>query len=140
MNASAVEASTGIRDLDRLGGLSARMPITGTTSVIAFLSAAGIPPLAGFWSKLVIVVALWRAGHGGYMAVAILASLLTLAYFLILQRKVFFGKLAPEWEGINEAGSLITGPSILFSLIIIAVGLLLPFLFDTIILPLGGLL
>lgn len=140
MNACAVEASTGSRDLDRLGGLSARMPITGATSIIAFLSAAGIPPLAGFWSKLVIVVALWKAGHGGYMAVAILASLLTLAYFLILQRKVFFGKLAPEWEGISEAGSLITVPSILFSLIIIAVGLSLPFLFDTIILPLGVLL
>ncbi len=140
MNATAVEASTGSRDLERLGGLAARMPITGTTSIIAFLSAAGIPPLAGFWSKLVIVVALWKAGHGGYMAVAILASLLTLAYFLILQRKVFFGTLAPEWEGIREAGGLITVPSIVFSLIIIAVGLSLPFLFNTIILPLGGLL
>ncbi len=140
MNATAVENQTGSRDLDSLGGLAARMPITGTTSVIAFLSAAGIPPLAGFWSKLVIVVALWKSGHTGYMAVAILASLLTLAYFLILQRKVFFGKIAPEFENINEAGYLITGPSILFALIIIAIGIFLPFLFDTTILPIGGIL
>lgn len=140
MNATAVENQTGSRDLDSLGGLAAKMPITGTTSVIAFLSAAGIPPLAGFWSKLVIVVALWKAGHTGYMIVAILASLLTLAYFLVLQRKVFFGKIAPEFENISEAGGLITGPSILFALIIIAVGLSLPFLFDTIILPIGGML
>lgn len=140
MNATAVESQTGSRDLDSLGGLAARMPITGTTSIIAFLSAAGIPPLAGFWSKLVIVVALWKAGHTGYMAVAILASLLTLAYFLILQHKVFFGKVAPECEHATEAGYLITGPSILFTLIIIAVGVLLPFLFDTIILPIRGIL
>jgi len=140
MNATAVENQTGSRDLDRMGGLAARMPITGATSIIAFLSAAGIPPLAGFWSKLVIVVALWKAGHTGYMTVAILASLLTLAYFLILQRKVFFGKVAPECEGVNEAGYLITGPSILFAFIIVAVGLALPFLFDTIILPIGGIL
>jgi len=140
MNATAVENQTGSRDLDSLGGLAARMPITGTTSVIAFLSAAGIPPLAGFWSKLVIVVALWKSGHTGYMTVAILASLLTLAYFLILQRKVFFGKIAPEFENISEAGYLITGPSILFALIIIAIGIFLPFLFDTTILPIGGIL
>ena len=140
MNATAVENQTGSRDMDRMGGLAARMPITGTTSIIAFLSAAGIPPLAGFWSKLVIVVALWKAGHTGYMAVAVLASLLTLGYFLILQRKVFFGKVAPDFEGIGEASYLITGPSILFAAIIVGVGVALPFLFDTIILPIGGIL
>lgn len=140
MNATAVEIQTGSRDLDSMGGLAARMPITGLTSIIAFLSAAGIPPLAGFWSKLVIVVALWKAGHTGFMAVAILASMLTLGYFLILQRKVFFGKVAPDMESINEAGCLVTGPCLLFALIIIAVGLALPFLFNTIILPIGGIL
>ncbi len=140
MNAAAVEMQTGSLDLDRVGGLGARMPVTATTSVIAFLSAAGIPPLAGFWSKLVIVVALWKAGHVGYMAVAVLASLLTLAYFLILQRKLFFGKPQPESESIREAGCLVTFPSLLFASIIVAVGVSIPFLYETIILPIGRIL
>ncbi len=140
MNAAAVEMQTGSRDLDSMGGLAARMPITGTTSVIAFLSAAGIPPLAGFWSKLVIVVALWKAGHLGYLVIAVLASLLTMAYFLILQRKVFFGKLAPGSESVQEASGLITVPSILFASIIVAVGVAIPFLYNTIILPIGRIL
>ena len=52
----------------------------------------------------------------------------------------FFGKIAPEWEGIGEASYLVTGPSIIFAIIIVAVGVSLPFLFDTIILPIGGIL
>lgn len=140
MNAAAVEAQTGSMDIDRMGGLASRMPVTGTTSIVAFLSAAGIPPLAGFWSKLVIVVALLKAGHVVYMVIAILASLLTLAYFLTLQRKVFFGTIAKGCEDIREAGWLINGPAVAFTAISIAVGLTIPFLFDTIILPIGRIL
>jgi multicomponent Na+:H+ antiporter subunit D len=140
MNATAVELQTGSRDIDRMGGLASRMPITGTSSIIAFLSAAGIPPLAGFWSKLVIVVALWKTGHVFYLVIAILASLLTLAYFLTLQRKVFFGKIAPGCENIREAGLLITVPTVVFTVIIIVVGLAIPFLLETIILPIGSIL
>ena len=58
-NAAAVEEVTGTRDMDRLGGLSSKMPVTGFTSLVSSLSTAGIPPLSGFWSKLVIDSALW---------------------------------------------------------------------------------
>ena len=57
VNAAAVEQQTGTRNMDKLGGISDKMPVTGTTSVIAFLSTAGIPPLSGFWSKLIIIIA-----------------------------------------------------------------------------------
>ncbi len=140
MNAGAVEEQTGSRDLDRMGGLASRMPVTGWTSIIAFLSAAGIPPLAGFWSKLVIVVALMRSGHEVYMMVAILASLLTLAYFLTLQRTVFFGELAEDLGSVREAGLFMTAPALVFSAIIVITGLAIPFLLDTIVLPIGSIL
>ena len=63
VNAGAVEKQTGTLDMNKMGGLSSQMPVTSTTSVIATLSAAGVPPLAGFWSKLIIILALWDAGH-----------------------------------------------------------------------------
>jgi multicomponent Na+:H+ antiporter subunit D len=140
MNATAVEEQTGSRDLERMGGLASRMPVTGWTSIIAFLSAAGIPPLAGFWSKLVIVVALVKSGHEVYMMIAVLASLLTLAYFLILQRKVFFGELVEEFKDVREAGWLVTAPALVFAAIIVITGLAIPFLLNTIILPIGSIL
>ncbi len=126
-NAAAVEAQLGTRDMDRMGGIASRMPVTGATSVVATLSIAGLPPLAGFWSKLLIVIALWNAGQQVFAVIAILTSLLTLAYFLSLQRRVFFGKILPEWEAVREAGPGLLVPVIALAAITIAVGVGFPF-------------
>ena len=126
VNSAAVEMQTGTRDINKLQGLATKMKITGGTSVVGFLSAAGIPPLAGFWSKLVVIVALWQVGFRAYAIIALLASILTLAYFLILQRKVFFGKTSPELENIKEANAGISISAILLALIIILMGVGFP--------------
>jgi proton-translocating NADH-quinone oxidoreductase chain N len=126
VNAATVEEQTGTRDMDKLGGLASKMKITGGTSVVGFLSTAGIPPLSGFWSKLLIIIALWQGGAQFYAVVALLASLLTLGYFLIMQRKVFFGKLAEGLQGIREGGLRLTLPSLILAGVTIFVGLLFP--------------
>ena len=64
VDAAAILHETHTRNMDEMGGLAERMPITGTTSVIGLLSMAGIPPLSGFWSKLLICLALWRYPAG----------------------------------------------------------------------------
>ena len=89
-----------------------RMPVTGGHLGRGQLSIAGLPPLAGFWSKLLIVIALWKAGQQVFAVIAILTSLVTLAYFLSLQRRVFFGKILPEWEGVHEAGARLLVPAL----------------------------
>ena len=128
INSAAVEMQSGTRDMDRMGGLASRMPVTGATSVISFLSAAGIPPLAGFWSKFIIVVALWIAGYYWYAVIGLLAGTITLAYFLSLQRRVFFGKLKQEFAQIKEAGPGLVLPMLILGAITIAVGLGFPFI------------
>jgi proton-translocating NADH-quinone oxidoreductase chain N len=127
VNAAAVEEQTGTRDMDKLGGLAQRMPVTGTTSVVAALSTAGLPPLAGFWSKLLIILALWGTAHYFYAVVALLSSVLTLAYFLSMQRRVFFGKLATGLENVREGGLGLILPAILLTSVTIGVGLVFPF-------------
>jgi proton-translocating NADH-quinone oxidoreductase chain N len=126
VNAAAVEEQTGTRDMDKLGGLASRMRITGGTSVVGFLSTAGIPPLSGFWSKLLIIVALWQAGQHAFAAIALLASILTLAYFLVMQRKVFFGKISEGLEGIREGGARYSIPALVLAGVTILVGVLFP--------------
>ena len=128
VNAAAVEKQTGSVDMDKMGGLAHKMPVTGTTSIIAFLSAAGIPPLSGFWSKLIIVIALWNSGNYIYASIAILASVITLSYLLYLQRRVFFGKIQAGLESIKEVDFDLLLPQIILAIIIVGVGILGPWI------------
>ncbi|MDP2921306.1 MAG: proton-conducting transporter membrane subunit [Candidatus Omnitrophota bacterium] len=132
LNSAAVESRLGTRDMDKMNGLASKMPVTGITSVISCLSAAGLPPLAGFWSKLIIIVALWVSGYRVYAVVAIMASVITLAYFLSLQRRVFFGRIKEDSMNIKEAGIGLTLPAVILTAIIIGVGIAFPFLRDAI--------
>ncbi len=135
VNAAAVESQAGTHDMEKMSGFAQKMPVTGVTSVIAGLSLAGVPPLAGFWSKLFIIVALWMAGYYLYAVLAIVGSVITLAYFLTLQRKVFFGKLPLGFEGLKEAGFNLVIPSIILAAIIVFVGIFFPLLTKSILFP-----
>ncbi len=137
VNAAAVEEQTGSGDMDKMSGLAQKMPVTGVTSVLACLSAAGIPPLSGFWSKLLIILALWMAGYYTYAIIAVLAGLITLAYLLSLQRRVFFGILGKEFVNIKEAGFGIIFPAVILAALIVVIGLLFPFLIGAFNMPTG---
>ena len=90
LNAGAVEQATGTRDLDELGGLNRTLPVTGATSLVGSMSIAGIPPFNGFWSKLIIILAVVEAGFMGFAVVAVAVSIVTLVYQLKVQRHAFF--------------------------------------------------
>jgi multicomponent Na+:H+ antiporter subunit D len=134
-NAEAIEEQLGTISMDRIGGLGSRMPVTAGTSAVASLSIAGLPPLAGFWSKLLIVIALWQAGQYAFAAVAVLTSLVTLGYFLSLQRRVFFGTPLAEWASAREAGGWLLAPALALSVITVVIGLVFPLVLS---LLLGG--
>jgi multicomponent Na+:H+ antiporter subunit D len=140
LNAGAVENATGTRDFEKLGGLAGRMPITGTTSVLGLLSTAGIPPLAGFWSKVIIIIALWQAGFPIYAMIAVFASVVTLAYLLSLQHNVFFGKLKPGLEEIREVAPVFYWPAIIMAVVTVGCGIFFPLVINKLILPVNSLL
>ncbi|MFA5275280.1 MAG: proton-conducting transporter membrane subunit, partial [Candidatus Omnitrophota bacterium] len=80
LNAGSIEHATGRRELDGLGGLNSKLPLTSNTSLIGAMSISGIPPFAGFWSKLIIIIAAIQAGYIGFSAIAVLVSIVTLVY------------------------------------------------------------
>lgn len=125
VDAAAIRTQTGERAMSKMGGLATRMPVTGVTSIIAFLSTAGIPPLSGFWSKLLIVMAVWRVSPALALA-ALAASILTLTYFLIMQKKVFFGKPEGAMADATEAGRWTVTAEVLLAAVNVSVGLLFP--------------
>jgi multicomponent Na+:H+ antiporter subunit D len=64
----------------------------------------------------------------------------TLAYFLSMQRRVFFGKLQTGLEAVKEAGLGITIPSALLAAITVAAGIGFPWVLDKLILPIQFIL
>lgn len=140
VNSAVLEEKTGTQFMNRLGGLAQKLPITGATSILGSLSTAGIPPLAGFWSKLIIILALWSSGHYVYAVIAVLASILTLAYMLIMQRRIFFGTLKEGFENLTEAGFWILLPTLILAAIVVGGGLFFPYFLNNFILPVGNIL
>ena len=101
LNAGSILYKTGTRDLNKVGGLLRIMPFTGATAIIASLSIAGIPPLNGFSSKLLIFESSIMSGVGSPLfiilgLVAIFISAVTLASFLKFLNSAFLGKLYAE--------------------------------------------
>jgi len=125
LNSGAIEYSANTRDLKRLGGLNSQLPITGYTSLIGAMSISGIPPLGGFWSKLIIIIAALQAGYLVSGTIAILISIITLAYYLKFQSHTFFGKLDASLQKIKEVPWLMRLSMIVLAVICVFTGVLL---------------
>lgn len=107
--AGAVMHATGTGDLDKLGGLSRRMPHTTALFLIGAFSISGIPPFNGFASKWMIYQATYQraveTGNIGFLfatIIALVTSVLTLASFVKVSQSVFFGQLPKEYEDVEE--------------------------------------
>ncbi len=90
-----VVIAIGSSHLDKIKGLGRRMPITALGLVISLLALAGVPPLNGFWSKLMLFGSALEAGSiiwwAPWLAIAgVLTSALSLAYYGWIIRKMYF--------------------------------------------------
>lgn len=93
--AAGIISTLGVSHLDKIRGLGKRMPITSLGMVVSLLALAGVPPLNGFWSKLMLFGAAIDAGPAAawapYLAIAgVLNSALSLAYYGWIIRKMYF--------------------------------------------------
>jgi len=135
LNSGAVEHATGTRDLRKLGGLCRTMPVTSATSLIASLSIAGVPPLCGFWSKLLIIMAAFQAGHTAGAVVCILTALVTLASFLKVQKFAFLRAAEGLCEGVREVPFFMLCAMVLLALLCIAAGVFFPPFLELVVKP-----
>lgn len=92
---AGIVATLAVTNLDKLKGLGRRMPITSLGLVISLLALAGVPPLNGFWSKLMLFGGALDAGAvaawAPWLAIAgVLNSALSLAYYGWIIRKMYF--------------------------------------------------
>jgi formate hydrogenlyase subunit 3/multisubunit Na+/H+ antiporter MnhD subunit len=128
--AGSVEAQAGTSDLDKLGGLARRMPLTFACCLTASLAIAGVPPLNGFFSKWMIYQGLieWGRDAGGawvlWLAAAMLGSALTLASFVKVLHAVFLCKPADSVAGreARDPAACMWVPTALLALLCVLFG------------------
>jgi len=80
--AGLIEKHAGSDDLNKIGGLLKRAPWLATLFLIAALSLAGLPPLSGFFGKLILIREAFETGHMVLVTFAVITSLFTLLSML----------------------------------------------------------
>jgi NADH-quinone oxidoreductase subunit L len=88
---AVIHALHGEQDIRNMGGLRKHLPITIWTFLIGSLAIAGVPGLAGFFSKDEILFETFARGHQWLWAVGVVTSLLTATYMFRLVYLTFFG-------------------------------------------------
>jgi NADH-quinone oxidoreductase subunit L len=120
---SVIHAVSGEQDLRNMGDLRRRIPTTFRTMFIATLAIAGIPPLAGFFSKDEILWQAFRSANGGFPYLWLIGfgtALMTAFYMARLIFLTFYGqpRMSHEVEHhIHESPKSMTGP-----LVVLAIG------------------
>jgi len=100
---------TGNYDLRKIGGLYKAKPWLGILFLIPALSLVGIPPLSGFWSKLLILQEAIAQGRVAWTVIALLVSVLTLYSMVKIWMEAFW-KAHPEPEWTEPANTRL-GPA-----------------------------
>jgi NADH-quinone oxidoreductase subunit L len=88
LTGGSVEKQTGTTDLEKLGGIGSKMPITFACFIITALSISGVPPFNGFFSKELVYDGALERGFIFYLA-AVVGSFFTAASFLKLGHAAF---------------------------------------------------
>lgn len=81
---------SGNYDLRKIGGLYKAKPILGILFLIPALSLVGIPPLSGFWSKLLVLQEAIAQGRVAWTVIALLVSVLTLYSMVKIWMEAFW--------------------------------------------------
>ncbi|MHA1958337.1 MAG: complex I subunit 4 family protein [Candidatus Thorarchaeota archaeon] len=123
MAAGTVIHQTHLRDINLMGGLSNKMPITAFAAAIGAMSIAGSPPLSGFASE-------WMMFYGGFQAeffiltlLAVSSSIFSAGYMLRFLWKVFLGPHPENLEEVKEGPRSMTIPMIILGVLIVFFGI-----------------
>ena len=89
---AVIHALAGEQDIRNMGGLKNALPITYWTFLIGAIAIAGVPPLAGFFSKDEILFRTFASGHAILWTIGLITSLLTAIYMFRLVFLTFHGE------------------------------------------------
>src|SRR3989449_7401043 len=122
LGAGAVIHAVGTNDIFRMGGLFRTMPQTGVVFIVGTLALAGLPPLAGFFSKEAVLAGVWDSGMTWPFLMLALTVLLTAFYMFRVVFLTFFGRV-PATGHPHEPSWTMRGPLWVLAALTVLVGI-----------------
>lgn len=125
LNAGMVLGVTGSQNLNHLGGLFTRLPLTALTALVAAFSIAGVPLLNGFVSKWTIYTATLQGGAASWLlplgaVLALIISAFTLASFVKFYGVIFLARPSDLSRQQTGRDALDTTPSLIAPQLVLA--------------------
>ena len=123
---SVIHGLSGEQDLRKMGGLAPRMMTTTVTFLVGAFGLAGVPPLAGFFSKDEILGAVFHGHHYLLWALLMAGAFMTAFYTFRLVFLAFFGGPRMPKEvahHIHESPAVMTVPLIVLAVLTVVAGL-----------------
>ncbi|MEM2092778.1 MAG: NADH-quinone oxidoreductase subunit M [Candidatus Bathyarchaeia archaeon] len=135
LTAGAVMKKLEVRDIREMGGLAGQMPTTASSSMVAALSIAGVPPFACFMSEFLIFVGAFQtikidSFYIIPVAIMLIATVFSLAYSLRFLSNVFFG--ASKHEKITDVPLSMRLSMMFLAVLVVAFGIWPSFLIQLI--------
>lgn len=134
LNSGSIEYELKTRHMKKMGGILKEMPVTGTTTAIGSLAISGIPPLNGFWSKILIILATIQSHKYILTATAAFETFVTILIFAKVFREVLLGEKRVPFK-LKEVPFPMAFATSILALVCICMGLLYPIFLNTIFYP-----
>jgi NADH-quinone oxidoreductase subunit L len=122
LGAGSLIHAVGTNDMSKMGGLRKQMPGTFVLFTIGCLALAGIPPLAGFFSKDLVLEGLLHGEQYGPLALCLAGVVLTAVYSGRAVVKIFFGELRSPDVHPHESPAPMMAPMVVLGVATVVVG------------------
>lgn len=132
--AGVILHQVGTRNINEMGGLFRKMPVTSICFIIGGLAIAGVPPFNGFVSKLILYEASAMISPA-LAVIAVISSALTLGMYLKVIQTAFLGRTPEALEDVRDPPVSMLLPIVILTVLIIVFGILPALPIDSIIQP-----
>jgi NADH-quinone oxidoreductase subunit N len=118
LGAGLVILKLGSGTVETFNGLGRRMPVTAFAMAVAFLALAGVPPLSGFWSKLLLFTSILNGPYAWLAVAGVLNSALSMGYYGWVIKRMYMDEPDGEATHAQEPTSLVLVLGVLIALIV----------------------
>jgi NADH-quinone oxidoreductase subunit M len=122
MSAGAIQATTGTRIINNLGGLAKKMPMLTVVMLVGFMASLGLPGLTGFIAEF-LVLTFSFVNLPGFVIIAMLAIVITAGYHLWAMQRAMFGVYNEKLGNVRDINSLQVFSMAVIALLVLYFGL-----------------
>jgi NADH-quinone oxidoreductase subunit L len=119
---SVIHALHHKQNIEEMGGLWKKLPLTGPLFLIGTLAISGVPLFSGFFSKDEILIAAWAHGNYFLFILAVIAAFFTAFYMFRLFFMVFTGEARSPLNKVHESPAVMTMPMVVLGVLAVVAG------------------